>query len=77
LARLLGTGNYRFSSIRRRIDATFISRRPPSFTLSSRPSLIIALTVVRPKPKARIVAFTDVVSCSIPIAFQTPANASD
>jgi hypothetical protein len=70
-------GDYALSSIKRRIDSTLIRRRPPSLTLSSRPSLIIAFTVVRPKPNARIVAFTDVVSCSIPIAFQTPAVASD
>lgn len=53
----------------RRIEATFTSRRLPSFTLSNRPSLSIALTVVRPKPRARIVSVTDVVSCSIALPF--------
>ena len=77
LARFRGAGNYRLSSIKRRIDATFTSRRLPSLILSNRPSHIMALTVVRPNPKARMVSFTDIVICSIPIAFQTPAGASD
>jgi hypothetical protein len=39
-------------------------------------SAIIALTVVRPKPSASIVSFTDIVSCSIWRPCAAPAVAS-